>query len=428
MGTQISQFDVDDSSLDDDYLFWRRERRFDESELTIVDAFLICGVDSEGDYVGHAVRCRIDLLDGEECDVTGLSMIPFGRLPGEAEAQGLELVSEYRGEAWSWDGNFIANVRVHAGLAYVVIGGGGLRIVDISNLKLPVEVGAFVARPMEGFNDVKIVVDDQGDTFAIVASNERGMIIVDVSNPASPQEVTAVTPSGDPNEGIHTLFTEVIDGQTIAYLADGLSNVVTIWNLTNPRVPVKIGQHVSADPDWAVHDVFAEAGRLYINATIGGLIVSDTQPDPASPSFVGQYSNPEPSYSHVNWVTQVGTRKITINGDEGYDGHFKIIDVDPNSAEFMTEIGRYQTRPQVSAHNVIAVGDKAYAAYYQDGVRVLDLSDPTAPSLAAYFNTWSPSASPGGRFEGAVGIDVDTANGLIFVADYPRGLLILREL
>jgi hypothetical protein len=427
MGSTISQFDVDDSSLNEDYLFWRRERTFSEPDLRIVDAFLICGVDSEGAYVGQAARCRTDPIDGEECDLTALSMIPFGRLPGEEEAQGLELVSEYRGEAWSWQGNFIANVRVKEDVAYLVIGEGGLRIVDISNLDLPVEVGVFAARQMESFNDLKIVVDGQGDTFAIVASNERGMIVVDVSDPKNPQEVAALTPSGEPNEGIHTLFTEVVDDKTIAYLADGLSNVVTIWDLTLPRVPVKIGQHVSADPEWAVHDVFAEAGRLYINATFGGLIVADTQPDPANPTFVGQYSSAQPSYSHVNWVTQVGSRKITIHGDEGYDAHFKIIDVDPNSSDFMTEIGRYQTRPQVSAHNVIAVGNKAYAAYYQDGVRVLDLSDPTAPSLAAYFNSWKPSASPGSRFEGAVGIDVDTERGLIFVADYPRGLLILRE-
>lgn len=427
MASAIEQIAFDDSSLSDDHLFWRRERVFEDFELTIVDAYLICGVDAQGRYVGQAVRCRINGVEGEQCDLTGVTMIPFGRLPGESEAEGLELVSEYSGEAWSWRGDFAANVRVHQSIAYVVIDEGGLRIVDISDLSTPNEVGVYEAQPEEGFNDIKIVTDTQGDIYAVLASNSRGMVIVDVTDPRSPQEVVALTPSGQPNEGIHTVFTEVVDTKTIAYLADGFSNVVTIWDLTNPRVPVKVGAHVSANPDWGVHDVFADQGRLYVNATVGGLIIADTQPNPAAPTFVGQYTNPEPSYSHVNWVTEVGGRKITISGDEGYDAHFKIIDVDPASNEFMQEIGRYQTRPQVSAHNVIAVGNKAYAAYYQDGVRILDLSDPTNPSLAAYFNTWSPSASPGGRFEGAVGIDVDVEKGLIYVADFPRGLLILRE-
>jgi hypothetical protein len=427
MGTIISQIEIEDSSIDEDYLFWRRERVFDDFDLTIVDAYLLCGVDAEGRYVGQAVRCRINESDGEQCDVTGLTMVPFGRIPGEDEAQGLELVSEYSGEAWSWRGDFSANVRVHEDIAYVVIDEGGMRVVDISNLETPVEIGVFEAQEEEGFNDVKIVTDAQGDIFALLASNSRGMVVVDVTNPNSPQEVVALTPSGEPNEGIHTLFTEVIDTSTIAYLADGSSNVVTIWDVSNPRIPVKIGAHESADPDWGVHDVFADQGRLYVNATVGGLIVADTQPNPSAPVHVGQYTNPEPAYSHVNWVTEVGGRKITVHGDEGFDAHFKIIDVDPASADFMKEIGRYQTRSQVSAHNVIAVGNKAYAAYYQDGVRVLDLSDPTNPTLAAYFNTWSSDSSPGGMFEGAVGIDVDAEKGLIYVADYPRGLLILRE-
>ena len=71
----------------------------------------------------------------------------------------------------------------------------------------------------------------------------------------------------------------------------------------------------------------------------------------------------------------------------------------------------------------------AYFTYYQDGVRVLDLSDPTQPTQRGYFNTWDPqgAASSSRFFEGAVGLDVDPERKLIFVADSPRGLLILRD-
>jgi hypothetical protein len=90
-------------------------------------------------------------------------------------------------------------------------------------------------------------------------------------------------------------------------------------------------------------------------------------------------------------------------------------------------IGELQLRPQVSIHNIMAFGEKAYAAHYQDGVRLFDLSDPTRPRVQAYFNTWDAETAAGGIFEGAVGLDVDLAAGLIYVADTPRGLLILRE-
>lgn len=70
------------------------------------------------------------------------------------------------------------------------------------------------------------------------------------------------------------------------------------------------------------------------------------------------------------------------------------------------------------------VGDRAYIAYYQDGVRIVDLSDVTQPREVAYYNTWEPTA-PGDPFEGAVGISV--VDDLIYVADFNRGLFILRE-
>lgn len=425
MATNIDSEDIADSFLDDDFLFWRREREFAGFDLTIVESYVICNQLSDGTYVGRHIRCNVD-ENGESCQPTGLVLRPFERLAGESIAEGLELISEYRGPENSWDGDFAANVRVHGDYAYVVIN-SGLRVVDISNLSAPVEVGGLPAREAEGFNDVKVVATAD-KTYALLASNERGMLVVDVSDPANPREVIAVTPSGEPAQGIHTIFTEEVGGKTMAYLADGVSNVVSFWDVSDPATPVRTGGFESDNTDWAVHDLFAEDGRLYLNATVGGMLLVDSQPDSLVAELAARFEPARVTYSHSNWVTEVAGRKVSLHGDEGYDAKFKVVDVDPDSSEFMTEIGRYQTRPQVSAHNVMAFGDRGYAAYYQDGIRVLDLSDPTAPSLAAYYNTWEPATSPGGRFEGAVGLDVDPERGLIFVADYPRGLLILKEL
>jgi hypothetical protein len=77
----------------------------------------------------------------------------------------------------------------------------------------------------------------------------------------------------------------------------------------------------------------------------------------------------------------------------------------------------------------MAFGTKAYFSHYQDGIRVLDISDPTNPQQTGFFNTWDPQGptSTSAFFEGAVGIDVDLQRKLIFVADSPRGLLILQD-
>ena len=95
----------------------------------------------------------------------------------------------------------------------------------------------------------------------------------------------------------------------------------------------------------------------------------------------------------------------------------------------MRVIGSGRTRDWISIHNLMAFGTKAYFTYYQDGVRVLDVHDPLHPVQIGYYNTWDPQAeyTTSAFFEGAVGLDVDLARKLVFVADWPRGLLILRD-
>jgi len=127
----------------------------------------------------------------------------------------------------------------------------------------------------------------------------------------------------------------------------------------------------------------------------------------------------------ITW-TEAGGRKISVHGDEGAGAHVKIIDVDPGSDEFMQVIGSFQVPNGASAHNIMAFGDRAYVAWYQNGVRVLDLSDPTQPRQVAHYNTWTPVSGEVSLFEGTLGIDVDLAQGLIYAADTQRGLVVLR--
>lgn len=417
---------VADRALSADHLFWRRERRFDSGAFVIVDAYLLCQR-SDGALAGTAAHC---FLDGgeEQCGTGAIELRPFGRVEGESEAEGLELVSEFSGAPGSpWPEAFTANVRVQDGVAFVVRGRDGLRVVDVSDPEAPREI-SWLELPEDDLNDIKLV--SVGETrYALLGSNSRGLLVAEVTDPAQPELVAVVSPSGEPAHGVHTIFTEVIDDVTYAYLADGFTHVVTIWDVSDPAEPVKVGSYAGPSEDFHVHDLYVEGGRMYLNATLGGLIIVDTQPDPASPELVGRFVAAEPTYSHSSWVVRAGGRTVAITGGEGYGSHYRVVDVDPDSPEFLQELGSYQTRPQVSAHNVMAAGGtRAYAAYYQDGVRVLDLSDPSAPSLAAYYNTWSPDTALGARFEGAVGLDLDPEAELIYVADQPRGLLILREI
>jgi hypothetical protein len=77
---------------------------------------------------------------------------------------------------------------------------------------------------------------------------------------------------------------------------------------------------------------------------------------------------------------------------------------------------------------MILRGDRLYIAWYQEGVRVLDVSNPTKPREVAHFNAYRES-DPGrtdGVFEGAYGIRVP-GDDFVYVVESARGLLILDE-
>jgi hypothetical protein len=74
------------------------------------------------------------------------------------------------------------------------------------------------------------------------------------------------------------------------------------------------------------------------------------------------------------------------------------------------------------------VGTRLYMGHYQDGVRVLDVSNPNSVQPVGYYNTWRESDPGRGAsfFEGVSDVAVP-GDGYLYVAETSRGLVILRE-
>jgi hypothetical protein len=88
--------------------------------------------------------------------------------------------------------------------------------------------------------------------------------------------------------------------------------------------------------------------------------------------------------------------------------------------------GRY------SAHNAVLLDDIDYVAWYSDGLRIVDVSDPTAPEELGWFippvqidpqDYWE---APDGVRSLAIVWGVHVAEGLIYVSDMNSGLWIVR--
>ncbi|MBX3155089.1 MAG: hypothetical protein KF773_03745 [Deltaproteobacteria bacterium] len=361
-----------------------------------------------------SLRADRAVCDGQMCRVCTARMIRATHLDGEGEGQGLVKLSELRGATWG--PGFTFNVRVAGTLAYL-IRQDGLHIIETADPEHPVELGKF-RRAGDGYsNDVKIVDAAGGKRFAIIA--DFPVDIVDVTNPAAP------VLAGQIAEEAHTLFTETRNGQTRAYFGN-YDGSCPVYDVTNPAAPQRLGRYQS--PGSIVHDLSVADGVAYLDAWEAGLIVVDFN-NPAQPTVKGTWAPTPTETSHSNWTTVAGGRRIALHGEESYGAHLDVVDIDPASATFMQPFASWKTRDWVSIHNIMAFGEKAYFTHYQDGIRVLDLSNPAQPTQVGYYNTWDPQAAytTNQFFEGAVGLDVDLARKLVFVADSPRGLIILRD-
>ncbi len=407
-------------------LFVRRAWWSESNGYNRVRAITGCAVRPDGSVYGKYATCR-----DAECflgEFVAYKVDPID----EPVATGMTLVAEWSGpptDPWPTDA-ITANVRYHKGFAYVARYGDGLRIVDVTNPAAPVERGHLptLGSDFDIHNDVKMI-EGNGKVYAVMASSVQGAVVVDVSDPDNPTRVaTFPRPASPRGVEVHTVF---IEG-TRAYITNISTSGVDIYDLTDPENPVKLGEWVHPDVETRggyPHDLFVEAGRVYINYWGLGMVIIDTQGLPAAPSLVGVFdSYATRRTSHSNWVTTAGGRKISVHGDEDFASHVRIVDVDDEtSVAFLNEIGSYETRPSVSVHNIMAVGELALVTHYQDGLRVLDLSNPTKPKEIAHYATW-PGAAPGyGRnfYEGAIGVDYDPETGRIFLADTHRGLFIL---
>jgi hypothetical protein len=395
------------AALTDDSFFVREEFAF---EGAFVYALRVSDRTADGELTLAEAFC-----EGGACQVCTSRLHRAGRPPGEDLASNLSLLGEFYGSAWTPGYTF--NVRVLGSLAYVVRI-DGLHIIDVSDPAAPVELGSYYRGGDSYTNDVKLVEAD-GRTFAILA--DTPVDVVDVTTPAAPFLVGQIA------EASHTAFVESHGGRTYAYFGN-YSGDTPMYDVTDPTVPQFLGRYFAGSAEGLVHDLYVEDAMAYLNAWDAGFqIVDFTAPD--APVLVGAWTATPTRTSHSSWVTTIAGKRVAVHGDEGSGARLSVVDVEPGSATFMTELGGYQSREFTSIHNVMAFGSRAYVAYYQDGVRILDLSDPTAPALLGYYNTWRPDSerASSSTFDGAVGLDVDLTNRLIYVADSNAGLMILRD-
>lgn len=339
------------------------------------------------------------------------------RREGETEGSNIEFVSELALP----DDAKAQDIFVAGGFAYIAASEKGLYIFDVTNPAAPSLAGKLVLSAADADAFHRVWVKDQT---MYIASTKRGVLVFDVSNPRSPLPVKAF-----PTDKAVDVRAVTMDGNWLYAASPSPNAEVLIFDATNPRELALAKRYYVENTNPTVgdrpYDVMASGNRLYVSHWTYGLAVSDVT-NPRQPKLLGKYSYPEAT-TRTAAVGVINNRTIAFEAGEAWGAHLRVLDVSAPDV-IVTQAAEFSLRPEVSIRSVSLVGTKLYVAHYQDGLRVLDVSNPNEPRVVGYFNTWRETDKARGVsfFEGISDVAVP-GDGYIYAAETSRGLVILKE-
>ncbi len=277
-------------------------------------------------------------------------------------------------------GSDINDIEVTGSLAYLV-NGSGLRIVDVSDVTAPVPL-SFI--PLPGQGEAISVAGDyayvtRGDWNGLNGSgcvNLGTLHILDISNPLAPQRVKSFNTAAGNCSSTYRAY-EVIANDSYVYVADSDSYGLRILDVSNPTQPVEQGHSGGWAKDIIIKDNYAYVSNGYWR----GFRIIDIS-DPTSLKQVAVYETPN-STGPVAMVDQIiylaEEAKEPYERPEAQDG-LRLLDVsNPISP---TAVGFYPTSGPVE--DITVANGYAYLASGGQ-LHILDISEPTAPGEVGSF-------------------------------------------
>ncbi len=300
-----------------------------------------------------------------------------------------------------------------------------------------------------------------GREYALLGG-QLGLIIVDVTDPENPVQITQIP-------GPDNLWKEVKTYQHYAYATTegGPVQVIDLSPLPSTNLPVNVynGDGPIAGEITNVHALHVDEtkGFLYLYGSgagvsgTGGALVCDLNEDPFNPKFVGEFqamgyihdgfvdndilygghiyagqmsivdmsdkSNPvilgavqtPNAFTHNTWPTD--DRKYALTTDEVDGSTLACFDVtDPANIK---ELDRFQCTPGSGSvpHNTHILNNYAITSWYTDGVSIVDVTNPSNLVQVGLYDTYPEQA--GGGYNGCWGVYPYFPSGNLIATNIP---------
>ncbi len=370
----------------------------------------------------------------------------------------------------------------------------GVRMIDVTDFEEPQQIGSLATGDEYPGTDTDSVWAGSietdsfvGDVVVIAVSlcdnseqsrigdGFRGLALYDVTNPAQPQ-LLSIYDSGARTQGVHDL--DVVarsDGRVLVAATvmqsflhtEGRQGDVRLIDISNPWHPIEVGdwdfrrdappEEVAqllddvGDEELHAHSVsFVEGGyQLWVANWDAGAVLLDID-DLAAPGLLSRIQQAPSGEGNVHSVLSDGVNEFVVLASEDFHpeevgghaagwGQLAIVDSAGRPlAGFVAGDGEAETDDDVAldgfhtAHDAQLHDGRLYVSYYSDGVRIVDLSDPTDPVEIGYFIP-PPTTDPQGYWVAPDGTrslpmvwGVHMADDVLFVSDMNSGLWIAR--
>ena len=227
------------------------------------------------------------------------------------------------------------------------------------------------------------------------SGNGGGVYVVDLTNPASPTLLGRVTSTnGNGHTSIHEMMVFNQGGAT--YLLENFNATsvkpLKIIDITNPAAAILKWEFSPVDNPW-VHAFHIRGDRMYTSGWGGRLEIYDlANLANRAPVLLGSILGN--STNHSAWTSEDGNYLYSCR--ETLDGDLRVYDVrNPAQPVLVRAIKTSDLGLNaVSPHNPVVMGNYLYIAWYQAGIQVFDISDPTFPRHVAQYDTFQQTFAP----------------------------------
>ncbi len=272
--------------------------------------------------------------------------------------------------------------------------GNAINIWNVSGAA-PTLVDSVIVSNANTLGDVQVSDDGSLLVVAIESAPNGGIAVFSLVNPRAPQLLVRTT-GGQLANGVHTAEVARVNGIIHVFCAvdegNGLPSRLVILSLATPASPQVVFSQGMGNP--FLHDVFVRDGLMFTSEWNDGTNIWDIGAQGGTLATARRISRATTfnGRAHNSWWFHDPTnnnRKYLFVSDEGpgtigseSSGDVHVVDISDLSTP--VQVARYRV-PNAGAHNISI--DEAngllYVAFYNGGVRVLDIRGDLATCTAA---------------------------------------------